>query len=102
MFSTSIVSPIARLGVGMYNWSILDDGIGGEVIKNGNEDFKATSFGANVSIGADFKIASNFTIGIIADYNIYFPKDENKFGKDFAEQGFVTTQLKLSYNLPVK
>ncbi len=102
LLNNSMISPIARAGVGMYNWNHLDDGIGGDALKIGNEDFSATSFGFNFGLGADFNVIPNFTLGLIVDYNMFFPEDKDKFGENYAEQGFLTTQLKISYYLPTK
>lgn len=102
LFSNTRISPFARAGVGIYNWRHLDDAPckGGEVINMDGIEHKASSFGFNVGIGADYSINKKLSVGVIFDYNMYFPKDENKFGKDFAEQGNFTPQLKLSYYLP--
>lgn len=100
MLDNSIVSPVARVGIGIYNWSHLDDGIDGDVVKVDLEEFKASSFGFNVGVGADFNVASNFTIGIIFDYNMYLAEDKDKFGDVFAEQGYLTSQMKFTYYFP--
>ena len=104
LFGNSIISPFARAGVGIYNWSHFEDGLGSDFIKINNEENKATSFGFNVGIGVDFiaPCDSNFRVGLLVDYNMYFPKDEAKFGKDFAEQGTLTPQIRVSYYIPTK
>lgn len=100
MMPKSPIAPWAKAGVGMYMWSHLDDGIGGDVIPagaNSNEDFKGTSFGFNVGIGANYLVTKNFEIGIGVDYNMFFPKDEDKFGEDFAAQSYLTPSIKFAY-----
>ena len=101
LLNESIISPIARAGAGLYYWRHFEE-YGDKIIKINNEELKGTSFGFNIGLGVDFNIISNLTAGIIVDYNMYFPKDDKKFGKDFAEQGYLTPQLKVSYLLPLK
>lgn len=103
MMPNSFIAPYVKAGVGMYSWRQLDDGLGGEVMKTlAGDDVKGTSFGFNIGVGGDVQVAKNFTIGLEVNYNMYFPKDEDKFGKDFAAQGYLTPQLKFSYYFPTK
>jgi len=96
------ISPFVRAGVGLYRWKHLDDTPWreGSVITNDGIEQKATSFGFNIGLGADYSIVKSFMIGVVIDYNMYFPKDENKFGEDFGTQGNITPTLKLTYYLP--
>jgi outer membrane protein W len=96
------ISPFVRAGVGAYSWRHLDDTPWrqGSVITNDGIEQKATSFGFNAGIGADYSIVKSFTIGMAVDYNMYFPKDVNKYGEDFGSQGNFTPTLKLTYYLP--
>lgn len=102
LFDQTLVSPIARVGVGVYNWSHLDDGLDGDDIIYEGEELSGSSFGMNVGLGIEFNVIENMAIGLLVDYNMYFPEDEEKFGTEFAEQGFVSPQLKVSYYLPTK
>jgi opacity protein-like surface antigen len=89
--------------MGIYRWKHLDDAPWNDPSVNnvcGNE-FKASSFGFNIGAGLDYSMSKYISIGIVFDYNIYFPKDEEKFGTDFGAQGNLTPQLKLSYYLPI-
>lgn len=97
-----LVRPFGRAGIGLYNWAYRDDGIGGDVIKRANEELKGTSFGFNVGAGVDFKLLDNLSVGLLLDYNMYFPKDEDKFGSSFEEQGYLSPQIKISYFIPTK
>lgn len=102
LLKSKIISPYVKGGIGVYTWKYLDDAPwngGGVIIKDGVE-YKATNFGFNVSAGADYLLSKQFSIGLLIDYNMYFPKDEAKFGKDFGGQGSLTPQLKLCYYLP--
>lgn len=103
LFHKSSLLPYVRAGIGSYKWRHLDDTpwrLGNVVVNNGIEQ-KATSFGFNAGIGADYSISKNFSIGAVLDYYMYFPKDEAKYGKDFGAQGNFTPKLKLSYYIPV-
>jgi outer membrane protein W len=103
MMPKSAIAPYVKAGVGLNMWKFKDDGLGGDVVVNAkNEDFKATSFGFNVGAGADYLINKNFSVGVLLEYSMFFPKDEDKFGPDFAEQGFFAPQIKLTYNIPTK
>ena len=98
MMPKSAIAPWAKAGVGMYMWSHLDDGIGGDVVKNEkNEEVKGTSFGFNIGVGANYLVTKNFEIGIGVDYNMFFPKDEDKFGEDFAAQGYLSPSIRFAY-----
>jgi len=102
MVMEDLIRPFARAGIGLYNWAYRDDGVGGDVIKPVNEELKGTSFGFNVGAGVDCKLLDNMSVGLILDYNMYFPKDEDKFGSSFAEQGYLSPQIKISYYIPTK
>ncbi len=98
MMPKSPIAPWAKAGVGMYMWNHLDDGIGGDVLKtNKDEEFKGTSFGFNVGIGANYLVTKNFEIGLGVDYNMFFPKDEDKFDKDFAAQSYISPSIRFAY-----
>ena len=102
MMMEDLIRPYARAGIGLYNWAYRDDGVGGDVIKMVTEELKGTSFGFNVGAGVDCKLLNNLSVGLLLDYNMYFPKDENKFGSSFAEQGYLSPQIKISYYIPTK
>ena len=95
------ILPYITAGVGVYSWRHLDDTPWrqGTVVTNDGIEQKASSFGFNAGVGADYSINKNFMIGAVLDYNMYFPKDEAKFGKDFGSQGNFTPKIKLSYLL---
>lgn len=100
--NSSSVLPILQAGVGMYPWSFSQDGLGGDAIKTfKGDDFSATSFGINVGVGVSYNVIENLQISLLAKYDIFFAKDEDKFGTDFAEQGFLTPKLAVSYLIPV-
>lgn len=102
MVMEDLIRPFARAGIGLYNWAYRDDGVGGDVIKPYNEEYKGTSFGFNIGAGVDCKLLDNMSVGLVLDYNIYFPKDEDKFGSNFGEQGYLSPQIKISYYIPTK
>ncbi|MCX6155635.1 MAG: outer membrane beta-barrel protein [Candidatus Kapabacteria bacterium] len=98
LFDKPLISPFIRAGVGGYYWGHLEDGLSSDVMKLTTGEHKATDIGFNVGVGADFAIVKNFTIGLVVDYNMFFPEDEAKFGKDFKEQGYIVPQLKFTYH----
>lgn len=104
LFDNPVIYPIVRAGVGIYNWKHYNDGLGSDVIKMDDVEHKGTSFGFNVGAGFDVvcPFDKDLTVGILVDYKMYFPKDEYKFGKDFAEQGYLTPQIKVSYAFQTK
>ncbi len=102
MMMEDLIRPFARAGIGLYNWAYRSDGVGGDVIKMVTEELKGTSFGFNVGAGVDCKLLDNMSVGLLLDYNMYFPKDEEKFGSYFAEQGYLSPQIKISYYIPTK
>jgi outer membrane protein W len=103
LFNKSHISPYIKAGIGTYSWRHLDDTPweNGEVVSINGIKQKSSSFGFNAGIGADYSVNKHFSIGILLDYNMYFPKDEEKYGKDFGTQGIFTPELKFTYYLPV-
>jgi len=97
------LSPYVKGGIGIYRWKHLDDAPWDDpsVVDVSGYEFKASSFGFNIGAGLDYSVSKYFSVGLLLDYNIYFPKDEDKFGKDFGAQGNLTPQFKLSYYLPI-
>jgi len=100
MLREDFIRPFGRAGLGLYSWAYRENGASGEISKVGNDDFKALSFGFNIGAGADFKLMEDLTVGLVLDFNMFFPKDEKKFGYFFAEQGSLSPQLKVSYYIP--
>ncbi len=100
MLREDFIRPFGRAGLGFYSWAYRDNGVSGEVSKVGNDDFKSVSFGFNIGAGADFKLLEDLTVGLVLDFNMFFPKDEKKFGYFFAEQGSLSPQLKVTYYIP--
>ncbi len=100
MLREDFIRPFGKAGLGFYSWAYRDNGASGEVSKVGNDDFKAVSFGFNIGTGADFKLLEELTVGLVLDFNMFFPKDEKKFGYFFAEQGSLSPQIKVTYYIP--
>jgi opacity protein-like surface antigen len=76
LFKNPVVSPIVRAGIGSYQREHFEDGlIDGSVTKdNNNHNFN--SFGFNIGAGAEYSVKKNFTVGIMLDYNVFYPKQE--------------------------
>lgn len=97
------LNPFATAGVGYYSWKFTDDGMGGDPVKLENsEEFKKDSFGFNLGAGLEYFVVENkFSLGGKLNYHYVFAKDEDKFGKDFDNQGFFTFRAGLTYYLPM-
>ena len=100
MLSEKDIRPFARAGIGLYNWAFREDGLASDASTNAPGGFKSTDFGINIGAGVDFKLLEDLTAGLVLDFNMYFPKDELKFGYFFAEQGTLSPRIKISYFIP--
>jgi hypothetical protein len=107
LFRNPVVSPFVRIGAGKYGWEHFEDGItNGDVTKESN-NHEVKSFGFNAGVGADLSLKKNFTIGLILDYNMYFPKEESLAGStnissDRTSHGYFAPQIKFSYYIPTR
>jgi len=108
LFHNPVISPIARIGLGSYQWEHLEDGLIGGVVTTENNNHNVKSLGFNVGVGGEYSINKKFTVGLLLDYNMYFPKHEdqltnvNTSADNRTEHGFFSPQLKLSYYIPTR
>lgn len=108
LFRNPVIAPVARIGAGSYHWERFEDGIIGGVINAKNKNHKVNSFGFNVGVGAEYFVKKNFTVGLLLDYNIFYPKHEDQLGSesssasDRTAHSFFAPQLKLSYYIPTR
>lgn len=108
LFRNPVISPIARIGVGSYQWEHFEDGIIGGRITSDNKNHNVKSFGYNIGVGAEYSVEKKFTIGLLLDYNVFFPKLEDQLSNEsssangYAGLSFFAPQLKLSYYIPTR
>jgi opacity protein-like surface antigen len=96
-----VVSPFARIGVGSYQWEHLRDGFIGAVVIKDNNNHNVKSIGFTIGAGAEYYINKKFTVGLLLDYNIYHPRQEES-SNDRTVHGFFSPQIKLSYYIPTR
>ena len=101
LFHDPVISPFARIGAGSYQWEHLRDGIIGAVVTSENNNHDIKSFGFNVGVGAEYSINKKFSVGLLLDYDMYFPKHEGS-SDDRTEHGYFAPQIKLSYYIPTR
>ncbi len=102
-----VVSPFVRIGAGSYQWEHFEDGLINADITTNNNNHDVKSFGFNVGVGAEYFAAKKFTIGLILDYNVYFPKHEDQLSNvstsdNRTTHGFFSPQIKLTYYIPTR
>jgi len=90
-------SPFAKAGIGIYPWKVTEDGISGDALSIGSDDFSKTSFGMNFGAGCEYFIADQYSIKPSVSYLFLFSEDEDTFGKDFENQGFLKFNLGINY-----
>lgn len=97
------LNPFLTAGVGMYMWYFSENertnklgvvGKSGEV-----EEFKASSLGINFGAGAEYFVREKISVFGRLNYHYVMMKDKDKFGEDFANQGFLTFGAGVSYYL---
>lgn len=103
LFKKPVISPVIRIGAGSYQYEEMEDGIiNGEVVGN-KVNHKVKSFGLNFGAGAEYNASKKFTIGLMIDYNLSFPKEENGLSSsenNRTSYGYFIPQLKISYYFP--
>lgn len=102
MFKNPVVSPFVRIGYGSYTWERLEDGIIGAVVTKDNKNHNTHIRGFNVGAGAEYFVGKKFTVGLLLDYNVYFPKQEDVNTDVRTGHGYFAPQLKLSYYIPTR
>lgn len=106
MFKKPVVSPFVRIGAGSYQWEHFEDGIIGAKVNTEYRNHNVKSFGFNAGVGAEYRASKKFTIGLIVDYMMFFPKYENENSNLNTDKrtnyGFFSPQLKLTYYIPTR
>jgi hypothetical protein len=100
------LNPFVTAGVGMYMWYFSENertnklgvvGKSGEV-----EEFKANSLGINIGGGVEYFAMEKLAVFGRLNYHYVMMKDEDKFGEDFGNQGFLMFGVGVTYYLPTK
>lgn len=99
------LSPFISLGLGLHPWKFSDDGVNGATIAakyQSKDDFSKTSFGMNVGTGVEYSISKNLAVSGQGKYYFVFSEDDEKFGANFDNQGFIGLDFSLTYYLPLR
>jgi opacity protein-like surface antigen len=83
------INPYIQAGFGLYPWRITQKGVTGDPALRNGEEFRKTSFGLNAGLGLEFRATERLALFAAGRYNYVFSKDEEKFGTEFDNQGFV-------------
>ena len=96
------LNPFATAGVGMYMWYFSENERTNKLpaYKEG-EEFKASSLGINIGGGVEYFAMENLAVFGRLNYHYVMMKDEDKFGADFANQGFLMFGAGVTYYLPI-
>jgi opacity protein-like surface antigen len=94
------LNPFATAGVGMYMWYF---SVNERSEKIGSyysgEEFKGTSLGLNVGGGVEYFAMEKLAVFGRVNYHYVMMKDEDKFGEDFGNQGFLMFGAGVTYYL---
>lgn len=100
------LNPFITAGPGVYFWYFsrnerTDKLFAGEVLTGGTpeEEIKATSFGFNAGGGVEYFAAEKVAVFGRVNYHMLMTKDEDKFGEDFGNHGFLTFGAGVTYYL---
>jgi hypothetical protein len=95
------LNPFATAGVGVYMWYF---SVNERSEKMGymGEEFKASSLGMNVGGGVEYFAMEKLAVFGRVNYHYVMMKDEDKFGADFDNQGFLMFGAGVTYYLPIE
>ncbi|MGD9487005.1 MAG: outer membrane beta-barrel protein [Calditrichaceae bacterium] len=99
------ISPFVSLGLGLHPWKFSNDGVNGTAVAakyQSKDDFSKTSFGMNVGAGVEYSISKNLAVSGQGKYYFVFSEDEEKFGANFDNQGFIGLDFSLTYYLSLR
>ncbi len=95
------LNPFATAGVGMYMWYFSVNERTDKLSAMGGEEFKASSLGINVGGGVEYFAMEKLAVFGRVNYHYVMMKDEDKFGEDFSNQGFLMFGVGATYYLPI-
>lgn len=97
----NMLNPFITAGAGMYSWYFSKNQRTDKLPAPADttQEFKASSFGINFGAGAEYFATEKLSVFGRVNYHLVMMKDEEKFGKDFDNQGFLTFGAGVSYYL---
>lgn len=86
------VNPFITAGAGIYMWYFSENERTNKLSApvDTTEEFKASSLGINVGGGVEYFAMENLSVFGRVNYHLVLMKDEDRFGADFDNQGFLT------------
>jgi len=93
------LNPFATAGVGMYMWYFAKNERTDKWTTVDGEEVKASSLGINVGGGVEYFATEKLAVFGRLNYHFVMMKDEDKFGPDFDNQGFLTFGAGVTYYL---
>jgi opacity protein-like surface antigen len=95
------LNPFLTAGAGMYMWYFSVNERTDKLHRMG-EEFKGSSLGINVGGGVEYFAMENLAVFGRLNYHYVMMKDEDKFGEDFGNQGFLMFGAGVTYYLPTE
>ncbi|MCK4385409.1 MAG: hypothetical protein KAW52_04010, partial [candidate division Zixibacteria bacterium] len=102
------LNPFLTGGVGMYMWKFTENERSGTLTNEifddttlAVEDFKGSSLGINIGGGVEYFVMENLAVFGRLNYHYVMMKDEDKFGADFGNQGFLMFGAGATYYFPI-
>lgn len=104
------LNPFVTGGVGMYMWYVSRNErtekllVGETTIEGGEagEELKASSLGINFGGGVEYFAMEKLAVFGRLNYHMVMTKDEDKFGPDFGNHGFLMFGAGVTYYFPTK
>ena len=97
------LNPFVTAGAGMYMWYFSKNERTDKLTvigKSGEEEeFKASSLGINFGAGVEYFAMEKLAVFGRLNYHMVMMKNKDKFGEDFANQGFLTFGAGVTYYL---
>jgi opacity protein-like surface antigen len=95
------LNPFATAGVGMYMWYFSKNERTDKLPApaDTSQEFKASSLGINVGAGVEYFVREKISVFGRLNYHFVMMKNKDKFGEDFANQGFLTFGAGATYYL---
>jgi hypothetical protein len=98
------LNPFATAGAGMYMWYVSKNERTDKLYYDPGDDdkieeYKGTSFGFNIGGGVEYFATEKLAVFGRLNYHMVMTKDEDKFGEDFGNHGFLTFGAGVTYYL---
>ncbi|KPL03366.1 MAG: hypothetical protein AMJ73_07390 [candidate division Zixibacteria bacterium SM1_73] len=98
------LNPFLTAGAGMYMWYFSANERTEKLAApaDPSEEFKATNLGINFGGGVEYFAMEQLAVFGRVNYHMVMMKDEDKFGADFGNQGFLMFGAGVTYYIPTK